>query len=63
MAFDGGHRPYESQPLPPERKTLEDHLDFVLRAVLLLPLLVLCTWWMVSMLRDFHAALIGRLPG
>ena len=62
MAFDGGHRPCESQPLSPERKTLEDHLDFVLRAVLLLPLLVLCTWWMVSILRDF-AALIGRLPG
>lgn len=60
MAFDVGHRPYEPQPLSPERKTLEDHLDFVLRAAVLLLLLGLYTWWVFTILRDFALALIAR---
>lgn len=63
MAFDVGHRPYKSQPPPPERKTLADHADFVLRAIVLLPLLGLCAWWAFSALSDFLVALIGRLQG
>jgi hypothetical protein len=63
MAFDVGHRPYESQPPPPERKTLADHADVVLRAIVLLPLLGLCAWWVVSILRDVLAALTARLAG
>lgn len=60
MAFDVGRRPYDPQPLPPARKTLEDHLDSVLRAVVLLPLLGLYTWWMFTILRDLAFALIAR---
>lgn len=60
MAFDVGHRPYDPQPLQPERKTLEDHLDFVLRAIVLLPLLGLYTWWVFTILRDVALALILR---
>ncbi|MBL8544344.1 MAG: hypothetical protein JNJ63_11115 [Hyphomonadaceae bacterium] len=63
MAFDAGHRPYQPQPPPPERKTLEDHLDFVLRAVVLLPLLGLYTWRVFTILRDFAFALIVRFTG
>lgn len=61
MAFDVGHRPYE--PLPPERKTLEDRLDFALRAVVLLPLLGLYTWWALTILRDFAFVFIARFSG
>jgi len=63
MAFDVSQRPHESQPPPPERKTLADHADVVVRAIVILPLLGLWTWWMVSALRDFVVALIARLAG
>ena len=62
MAFDVGHRRYEPETprVPPEWKTLSDHADFVLRAVILLPLLGLYTWWVFTILRDFVIAVIAR---
>ena len=63
MAFDVGHCPYEPMRLPPERKTLEDHLDFVLRAIVILPLLGLYSWWVFTILRDIAVALIARITG
>lgn len=63
MAFDAGHRPYEPQPFSPERKTLEDRLDAVLRAVVILPLLGLYIWWVLTIMRDLVVVLAARLWG
>jgi len=63
MAFDVGHHSWEPQPLPPERKTLQDRLDVALRAVVLAPLLGLYTWAAVTIVRDLAFALIARFNG
>lgn len=48
MAFDAGPRFGSTPSPPPEKRTAQDVLDFVLRAAVLLPLLGLYTWWALS---------------
>lgn len=60
MAFDAGPRAEPPSPRPlRDEVTWQDRLDAVLRAVVIVPLMGLYTWWVIETIRPALVALFA----